>query len=36
MLWDLAMLANRARQIPVVDRNLRAASMPPAAGSPGP
>ena len=23
MLWDLAMLANRARQIPVVERNLR-------------
>jgi len=22
-LWDLAMLANRARQIPVVERNLR-------------
>lgn len=23
MLWDLAMLANRARKIPVVDRGLR-------------
>ena len=23
LLWDLAMLANRARQIPVVERNLR-------------
>ena len=23
MLWDLAVLANRARQIPVVERNLR-------------
>jgi len=23
LLWDLAMLANRTRQIPVVDRSLR-------------
>ena len=23
LLWDLAVLANRARQIPVVERNLR-------------
>ena len=23
MVWDLAVLANRARQIPVVERNLR-------------
>jgi len=23
LVWDLAMLANRARQIPVVERNLR-------------